>query len=107
MGEFLFGVGVGRVSRERAKQIDAVAKQHGACFVEAEGRHWFSTENLGEPFDSATAEAVYAALAEAGLDPIVPETASDRRAREEAKARENRNLPHYDVGPPWRHRRIA
>lgn len=63
MSEYLFGLGAGHLGKRAAK----IAKRHGAALVnytEPNGmkRHWFESENRGEPFDSALARAVMVEL---------------------------------------------
>ena len=63
MGEYHFGLGRGRVSAAEAERVNQIAKKHDAYFVSVslpgEGpRYWFSTENLGSPFDQRTARTV-------------------------------------------------
>ena len=71
MGEYMFGVGAGCVSDDLEEQIDAIAREHGASFINARlpdgDRHWFTCENRGAPFDSQTADAVMDGLRSAGL----------------------------------------
>lgn len=72
MSEFLFGVGRGRVDAKKAKQVDAIARRHGARFITAtmpgDGpKYWFSGPNAGFPFDRDMAEDVHADLAAAGI----------------------------------------
>ena len=73
MSEYFFGLGNGKVTTAIARKVDRIAKRHGARFVTytepGTGRHrfWFAGPNLGNPFDRATAAAVYADLREAGL----------------------------------------
>lgn len=80
MSEHLFGLGDGHLS-ERAEEI---AAEHDATLVnytdapcncgygcrphtcKNSRRHWFTTRNYGEPFNSATATAVLDALRAAG-----------------------------------------
>lgn len=72
MSEHFFGLGRGEVPDELAEQVEQIAARHDASFVRyddpAEGpRFWFSCQNLGHPFDKATADAVKADLEAAGL----------------------------------------
>ena len=75
MSEYHFMVGRGRIPDEaRAKQIDRIAREHGASFtaVDLPGdgpRYWFSCPNRGAPFDGAVSAAVRKALEAAGFDP--------------------------------------
>ena len=70
-GEHHFGVGRVRPSNRDARAIDAIAREHGAKFVQAQlpdgYRHWFVAPNMGEPFDSGTARSVLSAIAYAGI----------------------------------------
>ena len=69
--EYLFGTGQGKVPPETEIQVDAIARKHGAHFVNATmpdgDRHWFSKRNQGAPFDQQTARAVRDDLRAAGL----------------------------------------
>lgn len=71
MNTFQFGVGTGRVKPNVMLAAHTIAKRHDARFVVAsmpEGpRFWFSAQNLGFPFNRATAEAVKADLLKAGI----------------------------------------
>ena len=68
MNEFHFGLGEGWLPKKAAE----IARRHGAKLINYEEpcgrrRHWFAAENLGEPFNRATAEAVLSDLEKAGL----------------------------------------
>jgi hypothetical protein len=70
--EFLFGSGRNKPSARDAKRIDAIARKHGAVFVQATlpgtgYQHWFAAPNRGEPFDSALARAISEELEAAGV----------------------------------------
>lgn len=67
-GPYFFGVGNGHLSQRAA----IIARRHGAeltNYTEPNGkkRHWFETQNLGEPFNSATARAVMTDLYTTGI----------------------------------------
>ncbi len=81
MSEFMFLVGKGHLG----KRADQIARKHGAYLVNytdpgcgcgygcasdcpERRQHWFATDNLGEPFNSATARAVESDLRQAGID---------------------------------------
>lgn len=62
---YLFGLGKGHLGKRAA----TIAKRHGAELVnytEPNGgkRHWFSSRNLGSPFNEATAMIVMTDLRE-------------------------------------------
>lgn len=61
-GVHMFHVREGLVSAAEARRIQRIAQEHGADFFAAEGRYWFTCENLGDPFNGATARAVMAAV---------------------------------------------
>lgn len=81
MSEYFFGLGSGWLSKKAA----AIAEQHGATLINhtdagcscgygcrphscnRSRRHWFATDNRGEPFDSETAKEVLNALHAAGI----------------------------------------
>ncbi len=81
MSDYMFGMGAGWLPRKAA----AIARQHGADQVNytdpqcrcghgcragecrAARRHWFTVRNLGEPFNSRTAQAVLADLRVVGV----------------------------------------
>jgi hypothetical protein len=68
----MFGVSRAKPTRKVARKMASIAKRHGAWLVEATlpgtgYQRWFSTQNRGNPFDRATAEAVYADLRKAGI----------------------------------------
>lgn len=80
MNEYYFGVGKGHLGR----RADKIAAKHGATLVNhtdpgcrcgygctsdcpENRRHWFACNNLGEPFNSATARAVESDLRKAGI----------------------------------------
>jgi len=82
MSEYFFGLDSGHMP----KRADAVAKRHGAwlnnhtdpgcgcgygCAREcpARQRHWFGTDNRGEPHNSATARAVMAEIQAENIKP--------------------------------------
>ena len=72
MSEFMFGVSTKKPTRRDAKKMRQIAKGHDAYMVEATipgtgYQRWFCTRNWGEPSNSATAKAVYADMAAAGL----------------------------------------
>ena len=73
MSEYMFGLGVGHLSR----RADKIARRHGAILINycepgckcgygcngecpACKRHWFTGPNRGEPFNSDMARAVLA-----------------------------------------------
>lgn len=75
MSEYFFGLGSGWLN----KRADRLARKHGAQLVNycdpgckcgygctsdcpACKRHWFTCQNRGEPFNTATARAVMEAL---------------------------------------------
>lgn len=81
MSEYYFLVGKGHLG----KRADKIAAKHGATLVNhtdpgcgcgygcasdcpENRRHWFACDNLGEPFNSATARAVESDLRQAGID---------------------------------------
>lgn len=78
MSEFHFALGRASVPTPLAARIARIARRHGATFVSfAPGeagvpgnrtRYWFSTENLGEPFNAQTRNAVLSDLAAAGIE---------------------------------------
>lgn len=66
----MFGVSAVRPSRAAAKQMDRIAKRHGAYLVEATipgtgYQRWFCCRNMGEPFNSRIAKDVLADIAAA------------------------------------------
>lgn len=78
MSEYIFGLGVGHLSRRTAK----IARAHGATLVNhtdpqctcgygcagdcrSSKRHWFAANNRGEPFNRNLARTVMAAIARA------------------------------------------
>lgn len=86
MSDYQFGLGRGHLP----KKANTIASKHGAALVNytdpgcscgygcdhiparvnkcpANRRHWFTTRNYGEPFDSSTARAVMADLRAAGV----------------------------------------
>lgn len=82
MGEYHFGVGTGRLTGRQIAARRKAARKHGAKFHVVHGNqghcvcghgcrldecgilnYWFSSPNMGEPSDSATARAVAAELA--------------------------------------------
>lgn len=68
MASYHFGLGRGHLPEE----ADQIARRHDARLVNytepnGEKRHWFTTQNLGDPFDRATAQAVLADLEDAGI----------------------------------------
>ena len=81
MSEYFFGLGSGWLP----KRADAIARKHGAELVnytdaqcqcghgcsphtcKRSRRHWFSTDNLGEPHDSTVRKNVMSALDRAGV----------------------------------------
>jgi hypothetical protein len=72
MSEYMFGVSRTRPTAEAKRTMERVAKQHGVSFVDGvfpgDGyQHWFTTPNLGSPFNEATAKAVYDDLEKEGL----------------------------------------
>lgn len=73
MGEYMFGVGNGRLTERTAKAAERIARRHGCCLVrdsEVDGsspRYWFSGPNRGEPFDRDMAAAVKRDLIAAGV----------------------------------------
>jgi hypothetical protein len=72
MSEYMFGVSHQKPSRKVARQMERIAKRHGAYLVEGtfpgEGyKRWFAGPNLGHPFDRAMAKAVYDDLVRAGI----------------------------------------
>ena len=71
MSTYHFGQGRGRLSAAKCRALNTIARLHGAAFVHAslpEGyRYWFRKESEGRPFDAATARAVLADAASAGL----------------------------------------
>lgn len=71
MNEFLFGSGNGRLLEDAATRIDRIARKHDAAFNHVHmpdgWRFWFATRDYGHPFNTATAQAVYADLKAAGL----------------------------------------
>lgn len=72
MSEHHFGLGRGKVSARLAKRVDRIADRLGATFTygvfPGDGaRYWFSCQNLGEPFNGATAGEVLTAIKEAGI----------------------------------------
>ena len=75
MGEYMFGLGRGRVSDATYKAAEDIAKRHD-CTLNlyqdpGQGpRYWFAGPNLGEPFDGAMRSAVIADLDAAGLWPL-------------------------------------
>lgn len=75
MGEYLFGVGRGRVTEARAEQIDAVASKYECSFTFANipgngPKYWFAGPHRGEPFNDEMARNVIAACEAAGVWPI-------------------------------------
>ena len=81
MSEYYFLVGKGHLGKRAAK----IAAKHGATLVNhtdpgcgcgygctsdcwANRRHWFACDNLGEPFNSATAREVESDLRQSGID---------------------------------------
>jgi len=67
MSEFFFGLHHGYL----AAKADKIAEKHGAWHTNyndpSQGkRGWFSCRNCGEPFNSATARIVMAAIDKAG-----------------------------------------
>ena len=77
MSEYMFGLGKGHLSQKIAE----IAEKHGAKLINYvdpgcscgygcspdkdcpnNKRHWFTTQNLGEPFNSRTANAVLDAI---------------------------------------------
>mgnify|MGYP001618258850 FL=1 len=79
MSEYMFGVGVGRVSRFRGRRADAIARKHGASYagnpmIPGTGyQYWFTCPNHGHPFNEQTEHAVMNELREAGLFPLSQE----------------------------------
>lgn len=73
MGEYIFGVGDGRLAEKTAKAAGRIARRHGCWLVrytEGDGsspRYWFSGPNRGEPFDRDMAAAVKRDLIAAGV----------------------------------------
>lgn len=68
---YLFGCTRRKLSTEQVDLRERVARRHDAEFHydDADGpSSWFSTENLGDPFDLHTAHLVEAALREADPD---------------------------------------
>jgi len=68
MSEFMFCLGPGHLPAAARR----IARKHDAVLVnytEPNGtrRHWFTADNLGEPFDSGRAKVVKADLVAAGL----------------------------------------
>lgn len=95
MSEFMFGVSRAKPTRAEASRMERIAKKHGAYLVEANVpgtgyQRWFCTQNLGEPFNSRTARAVLAEIAEQPEPMPVPrgrphENAEERAGRERAE----------------------
>lgn len=64
MSENMFGLSTIKPKRAVAKQIDLIAKQHGAYLVEAtipgDGyKRWFCSPNYGDASNDAIASRVY------------------------------------------------
>lgn len=61
---FLFGCSTDRLTRAESALRRRVAAKHDCVFYMADGRHWFATKfnQLGYPFDQATAAAVLAEI---------------------------------------------
>ena len=75
MSEHMFGLMRRKVTKHEAKQLDRICKANGGTgFVGPvdipgnEVKGWFTSRDQGEPFNSATANAVLDAVAsEAGV----------------------------------------
>ena len=72
MSSHFFGLWRGRATKAWVQRADEIARKHEAECVPYEPDHepargWFVTENLGAPFDQATARAVMADLESEGL----------------------------------------
>jgi len=73
MSEYHFGLTRIAVSQRTATRLDRIARKHGANYtgpIKLPGNDvcgWFSCPNRGQPFDAATASAVLADVAEAGI----------------------------------------
>jgi hypothetical protein len=80
----IFGAGRGKVSASKARQIDKIAREHGAELVtyhepgcgcgrgcrrdcRARARYYFATRNYGSPHNERTANEVISALRAAGI----------------------------------------
>lgn len=72
MSEYMFGISRNKPTRRVARTMNRIAKKHGAYLVEAnlpEGyQRWFCGPHLGQPFDGAMANAVYADIEANGID---------------------------------------
>lgn len=90
MSEHFFGLGRGKITKKLGQQVDGIAKSHGAEFIwvtlPGDGpRFWFACDNIGEPFDSATAKEVLAAVRAAGLSEKLWPDEKLQMSREEAR----------------------
>jgi len=74
MSDFMFSPSRKKVTRGQARELERIAKSHGAVFVEVEGaqfggyQSWFCAANLGFPFDDRRAADVAADVAAAGIE---------------------------------------
>lgn len=74
MSEFMFGVSRTRVTSKQARQLTRIAKANGSTFNEVVGPEfggylsWFSSRNMGAPFDGQRASAVAADIAAAKIE---------------------------------------
>jgi len=74
MSEHIFGVTTKWHNARTAKRLDAICRAEGghgfiSCHpVGSNTRGWFTCRNYGEPFNSATARRVLAAIRVAGID---------------------------------------
>lgn len=74
MSEFMFSVSRTRVTAKQVRQLQRIAKKHGASFIEVSGpqfggyQSWFTSRNMGAPFDQQRADAVAADIAAAKID---------------------------------------
>lgn len=89
MSEFMFGVSRQKPTRRIAKQMEQIAKRHGAYLIETRlpgtgYQRWFATRNLGDQFNHNRALAVHGDLIGAGIE---VETAKGYELAEHAKAK--------------------
>lgn len=91
----MFGVGRAKPRAKAVKKIEAIARKHGAIFVEADlpgtgYQHWFESADRGDPFNRTTRDAVYKDLASGGLldeDGRITDSALPHRVQSRRKAR--------------------
>src|SRR5687768_2150282 len=75
MSQYMFGIGHTKPLRKELKLIAIIEKEEECSFIETHVsgigyQHWFTCQNLGEPFDRARAARVRKALDAAGLSHI-------------------------------------